>query len=223
MTAMHLNTAIAALLSLFAISCGSIQGSPIAGEATADDYAKSGSTKGLVILAVNWSRYWKCGTFENAEIMSIGFDRLPLKNTASDNPSEVFLDGPPRLTKKPIFLDYALLLEPGEYALSSFDIKAARSVSDVGHFVAKRDDLIHNGQPKGGSFEVKAGEVVYIGNFFLDCHQNPTLWRYYTEGRDVFQAHMAEVKQKYPFIDPDKVKYRLFRTTTLGRDYELPN
>jgi hypothetical protein len=33
---------------------------------------------------------------------------------------------------------------------------------------------------------------------------------------------MTEVKQKYPFIDPDKVTYRLFRTTTLGQNYELP-
>ena len=217
-----LNTVFVVVLLLVVTSCASIEGGSVANEATADIYAKSGSTKGVVVLAINWSRHWKCGAYENAEIMSMGFDRLPIKNPTSDTPSEVFLDGPPRLTKKPIFSDYALLLEPGEYALSSFDIKVARSASDVGHFVAKRSDLIQNGEPKAGSFQVQAGEIVYIGNFFVDCYQNPTLWRYYTEGRDAFRAHMAEVRQKYPFINPDKVKYRLFRTKTMGSDYELP-
>jgi len=33
---------------------------------------------------------------------------------------------------------------------------------------------------------------------------------------------MNEVKRNYPFIDPGKVNYRLFRTTTLGENYDLP-
>jgi len=213
---------VATLLSLAAASCATVSSSPIASEATPETYATSGSTKGLVILAVNWSRHWNCGGYENAEIMSLGFDRLPIKNDTTEVPPEVFLDGPPRLTKKPGFEDYALLLEPGEYALTSFDVKAARSVRDVGHFVAKRAHLIENGKPKAGSFQVKTGEMVYIGHFFLDCHEQPMIWRYYAEGRDGFASHMAQVKQKYPFIDPSKVTYRLFRTSTMGRDYELP-
>lgn len=217
-----ITVSFAALLSIVVTACASIQSSPIAREAAADDYVRSKNTKGIAILAINWGRQWGCGGFENAEIMSIGFDRLPLTNVAPNAPSEIFIDGPPRLTKRPVFMDYALMLEPGEYALSSFDIKAARSVSNVGHYIAKRDHLIQDNQPRGGSFRVDAGEIVYIGNFALDCHQNPMLWRYYTEGRNAFHAHMAEVNQKYPFIDPDKVTYRLFRTTTLGREYELP-
>ncbi len=212
---------IAIMLSLGAVSCTTISSNHIAGEATPESYAKSGATKGVVILAVNWSRRRGCGEFENAEIMSMGFDRLPANNAANDSRPGVFLDGPPRLLKQSGFSDYALLLEPGEYALTSFDIKVARSVTDVGHFAANRSQLLENGKPKGGSFDVKAGEVVYIGNFFLDCRGGPTLWRYYTEGRDGFKSHMKEVKQKYPFIDPDKVNFRLFRTTTLGRNYEL--
>jgi len=212
----------AGLLSLGGVSCTTISSNPIASEATPESYAQSGSTNGVVILAVNWSRRWGCGEFENAEIMSIGFDRLPAKDAVNEGQPEVFLDGPPRLLKQPGFFDYALLLKPGEYALTSFDIKVARSVTDVGFFKADRSELLKDGKPIGGSFDVKAGEVVYIGNFFLDCNGQPTLWRYYTKGREGFKSHMNEVKQKYPFIDPDKVNFRLFRTSTLGQDYELP-
>ena len=212
----------ASLLSLGAGGCATVSHSLLASEASPEAYAKSSSTKGVVILAVNWSRRWNCGGYENAEIMSLGFDRLPMQDGTNDRSPEVFIDGPSRLTKKPIFLDYALLLDPGEYALTSFDVNVAQSASDVGHFVAKRSHLLENGQPKAGSFEVKGGETVYIGHFFLDCHKQPTLWRYYTESRDDFRAHMSEVKQKYPFIDPDRVTYRLFRTTTIGQNYQLP-
>jgi hypothetical protein len=213
---------VVGLLSLGIASCATISSSQVASEPTAEAYTKTGSAKGVVILAINWGRAWGCGTYENAEILSFGFDHLPLKKLASDSPSEVLIDGPPRLMKKPVFIDYALLLDPGEYALTSFDIKVAHSVREVGGFRAKRSDLVENGEPKGGSFTVSAGEIIYIGNFFLDCHQQPMIWRYYTEGRERFKSHMSRVNQKYTFIDPDKVKYRLFRTTTLGLDYELP-
>jgi hypothetical protein len=225
MTTMRTTTVIilaASLLSLGTVSCTTISNNAIAGEATPESYAKSHTKKGVVILAVNWNRRWGCGQFENAEIMSMGFDRLPVNADTNDKHPEVFLDGPPRLLKEPGFFDYALLLEPGKYALTSFDIKVARSVTDVGHLVVDRSQLLDNGKPKGGSFTVKAGEVVYIGNFYLDCAGQPLLWRYYLKGRESFKSHMNEVKRKYPFIDPDKVNYRLFRTTTLGLDYELP-
>jgi hypothetical protein len=209
-------------LSLVLSSCATISSSTVASEATSEAFTKSGKTKGVVILSVNWSRRWNCGGYENAEIMSIGFDRLPIKDNSNDNMAEVFIDGPPRLMKNPTFEEYAIILEPGEYALTHVDIKAARSVRNVGHFVAKRSHLMKNGRPKVGSFEINAGEIVYIGNFYLDCYKEPIIWRYYTEGRENFKTHMLEVKQKYLFIEPEKVTYRLFRTTTIGLNYELP-
>jgi len=63
---------------------------------------------------------------------------------------------------------------------------------------------------------MKAGEVVYIGNSFWIVIKNTLYSVYYTDGRDAFYGHMAEVKQKYSFIDPSAVIYRLFQTTTLG-------
>jgi hypothetical protein len=221
MTSKIFKLLIPLLLVCFVTGCATMERGAVGSEATVDGYAKSKEIKGVVIFAVNWGRRWNCGSFENAEIMSLGFDQLPLKSSINNTPSEIFLDGPPRLTKKPMFIDYALLLEPGEYALTSFDIKAARSVSDVGRFVATRSNLIKDGKPNAGFFQVKAGEIVYIGNFYLDCNQDPIIWRYYTEGRDAFLKHMSEVKQKYPFIDPASVNYRLFQTTTIGNTYEL--
>lgn len=218
-------TKIVPLIFLVMVSvtgCATMERGTVAREATVEEFAKSKDTKGIVILAINWGRRWNCGGYENAEIMSLGFDQLPLKSPADSSPSEIFLDGPPRLTKKPIFVDYALLLKAGEYALTSFDVKAARSVSDVGRFVATRSNLTQDGKPKVGFFQVRAGEIVYIGNFYLDCYKDPIIWRYYTEGRDAFLKHMSEVKEKYPFVDPASVNYRLFQTTTIGNNYELP-
>ena len=208
--------------ALFVSSCATIQSNPVASEVTPDAYAKSKSAKGVAVMAVNWERRWKCGSFENAEVMSLGFDRLPVTNSAPEAPASVFIDGPPRLAKKRGFENYALLLEPGEYALSSFDVKVARSVSDVGHFAVGRKNLIVKGEPKGGSFKVDAGEIVYVGNFFVECLPgSATLWRFYTEGHDGFGSHMNEFKQKYPFLDLTTVQYRLFRTSVIGQDYEL--
>lgn len=209
-------------IALFVSACATIQRSPVASEVTADTYTNSKTSKGVVVMAINWGRRWKCGSFENAELMSMGFDRLPIANPASDTPAAIFIDGPSRLTKKPVFENYALLLDSGEYALTSFDVKVARSVSDVGHFTAQRKNLIVNGEAKGGTFRVDTGEVVYIGNFYVDCTpDSATIWRFYSEGRDGFNSHMSEFKQKYPFLDLSKVQYRLLRTTTIGYDYDL--
>src|SRR5262245_22259743 len=92
--------------------------------------------------------------------------------------------------------------------LSAFNIKVARSVSDVGSWLAKRSELLKDGRPQGGSFKVAAGEIVCIGNFFLDCHQRSNLWRYYTEGSENFQVHVAQFKQKYLFLALYRLAFR---------------
>ena len=112
-------------------------------------------------------------------------------------------------------------MEPGEYALSSFEIEAAYSPSDIDRFVTRRSDLIQNGRAIGGSFNVQADEIVYIGHFFVNCQQPPTLWRYYTEDKSAFDFHMIYVKKKYPFLDVQNAKYRLFRTKNLGLDHKF--
>ncbi len=191
-------------------------------EVTEDAYAAAYNKKGVVIFAINWARKWKCAGFENAEIMSLGFDPLPIQEAESEAQAQLFLDSPARLLKKPGFVEYALILEPGEYALTQTDVKVARSASDVGRLTANRKNFVPGGEVKSGSFTVAAGETVYIGNFYLDCFKVPMVWRYFTEGEEDFRSHLEQFKQKYPFLDTSKVRYRLFQTKTMGEDYQLP-
>jgi hypothetical protein len=177
--------------------------------------------KGVVLLDVNWGRRWNCGGFENAELRGIAFDRLPTSKSSDDAPADLTLVQPPNLASRPAFDSYAIVVDPGEYVLSGFSIKVARSVSDVAYWVAKRSELLEGGKIVGGSFKVSARETVYIGNFWLDCFQRPQLWRYYTEGVENFHTHLAQYKNKYPYIDIEHVTYRLFDTDALGRPYTL--
>ena len=114
-------------------------------EATGDLFAENRATKGVVLMDVNWGRRWNCGGFENAELRGIAFDKLPPAKASNDTPADVALVQPPNLASRPVFDSYALLLEPGEYALSAFSIKVARSVSDVSYWVANRSDLLKDG------------------------------------------------------------------------------
>jgi hypothetical protein len=194
----------------------------VAGEVTRKSYAAGIATNGVVVFDVNWGRYWNCGGYENAELMKLEFDRLPADKKFPGENGDLIVEGPMRITRTLRFLNYAYLLPPGEYALSGLSIKVARSVSEVGYLNAKRGDLIKDGKAEGGTFTVAAGEIVYIGNFFLDCHDGPMLWRYYSEGKEGFEAQIAEYRAKYPFLERERFRYRLFKTKTFGSDYELP-
>lgn len=190
-------------------------------EATAKTFKAGQSSKGVVLLDVNWGRRWDCGGFQNAELRALAFDRLPVSKTSDDERADLTLEQGASLLTKPTFISYAVMVEPGEYALTGIDIKLARSVSDVVRKVAKRSQLWKDEKALGGTFKVAAGETVYIGNFFLDCYQEPQLWRYYTEGQKGFKGHLKEYKRAYRFLNTDAVVYRLFETTLLGQPYEL--
>jgi hypothetical protein len=196
--------------------------SPLAVEATQRGYADTGRTKGLVVLSVNWGRKWGCGGFQNASLRELSFDRLPTAKQKDDEMGDLVLEPPLRLGSRPDITDYVFLVEPGEYALSFFSIKVGRSESDVGYLRYGRSQLVGDGKTLGGSFTAKAGESVYIGEFFLECTGKPTLWRYYEEDRDSFRRKMAAVRRRYPFLDVDKVQFRLFSTKIFGRPYDLP-
>jgi hypothetical protein len=115
-----------------------------------------------------------------------------------------------------------LALEPGEYGLATFTIKVALSVTDVKIVGVGRARLFEGRKPIGGTFHVNAGELVYIGHFGLDCYKEPTIWRYYPEGRDGFDSYKKVIKKQYPFLDVDNMQFRLFETSVLGRNYVLP-
>lgn len=190
-------------------------------EVTKKAYQAGIASNAVVVFDVNWGRRWNCGGFENAELMRLEFDRIAETPKAADTKSDFIVEGPPRIGRKLKFVNYAFLLPPGEYALSGVSIKVARSVSDVGYLNAKRTDLIREGKPEGGTFTVAAGEIVFIGNFFLDCHTEPMLWRYYSESKEDFQKQVAEYRAKYPFLEAERFRYRLFRSNFFGKDFEL--
>jgi len=119
------------------------------------------------------------------------------------------------------FLPYIYVVQPGEYHLTAFDVKVARSATDVMHIKGTKDNLIKEGKSIGGVFTVNPGEIVYIGHFGLDCGAEPFLWRYYVDGRSEFENYVNGFRKKYPFVKDVPVQFRLFSTKILGRQYKL--
>jgi hypothetical protein len=210
-----------ALLAGLAFATGAAAQSAIA-ERIEGDAVTSNPSKGVLLLAVRWDRRWNCGGFENAQLRVIGFDKLPTTKAGDDIASDILLDDAPLIMTKPVFDNYAFLVEPGDYGLSRLEIKVAKSRSDVGFFKVLRSKFLKDGQSLGGSFAVGAGEVIYLGHFYLDCNQQPILWRYYPEGREGFNGYLASLKKTYPALDAEKVAFRLFQTKEFGNDYKLP-
>jgi hypothetical protein len=173
---------------------------------------------GVLIIQVNWGRTWKCGQFENAQLQALTFTKSPV-----DAPEPVSLDveTPSKLFVDNNFLPYAFVIPPGEYVLTAFDVKVARSVSDVAHITGSKDNLIKDGKPLGGTFTVNPGEIVYVGHFGLDCGAEPFLWRNYIEGREDFERYVNGFRKKFSFVTHVPVQYRLFSTQLLGNPYRL--
>lgn len=173
---------------------------------------------GVIIVQINWGRAWKCGQYENAQLQALTFTKSPIDSPeqvslALETPSKLFVDNK--------FLPYAFVVQPGEYVLTGFDVKIARSVSDVAHIIGSKDNLIKDGKSLGGSFTVNPGEIVYIGHFGLDCGAEPFLWRYYIDGREEFEKYIEGFRQKYPFVKSVPVQFRLFSTQLLGNPFSL--
>jgi hypothetical protein len=187
---------------------------------SADTFRQSGSDKGMVILQVNWGRYWKCGPYENAQLQRLAFRRITGNN---DSPARGDWELSPSssLIAKPSFEPYVMLLEPGQYALSGFKFKVAVSPSSVKVVEVDSSKLIVSGKPVGGSFNVAAGEAVYIGHFGVDCHGEPTPWRFYIEGKDEFDRYVDGFHKHFPFAKDAVVTYRLFQTEQFGQPYDL--
>lgn len=177
---------------------------------------------GVVVLAVRWDRRWKCGGFENAQLRVFAFDKIP-STKGDDATPDLVLDDAPAIATKPKFDNYAFLVPPGEYGLSRVEIKVAKSISEVGFFKVPRSRLMKDGRSEGGSFNVAPGEIVYIGHFYLDCStRQPTMWRYYPDGKEAFGEYLISLKGDFPWLDASKAIFRLFDTKSFGNDYKLP-
>ncbi len=193
-------------------------------EVTPEAYGRARETHAVVLLSVDWGRRWGFCGVENVQLRTFAFDRMPVRKSGDDEAPDLLLAAPPSLLAGPeAVMHYALLVEPGEYALSISELKAARSVNDVVTYTAGRSQLIQDGRSLAGSFKAASGELVYVGHFGLECvDKRPTIWRYYVEGREGFRDYLAtRIGTKYPFLDTGTAQYRLFRTSVIGRDYEL--
>ena len=187
---------------------------------SANSFAESGDHRGVVLLGINWNRMWDCGGYENAQLHEISFTLLnPGDSEAAISTLDFRIPG--RLFKSDYFTEYEILLAPGEYALSSFDIKIAESASRVRHLVTRAEQLIKDGEALGGAFSVENGEIVYIGHFELDCVESPIPWRYYIDSRERFKMVIARLWSKYPFLADTPVHFRLFSTTQFGLAFSL--
>lgn len=191
-------------------------------EALTNDNVDRLGSNGLILLEVNWGRQWGCAGLDNAQLQKMTFKRLPDPALPNGN-ATIKLKTPSRLFVDDRYQTYALLIEPGVYALSGFDVKIAQSTSKLGHLIGKSKDLFDDDKPTGGTFTVAIGEIVYIGHFSLDCSQEPVPWRYYIERQDEFDRYVAGFRTKFPNIGDRPVHYRLFSTEMFGSAFTLEN
>jgi hypothetical protein len=206
---------------LFCVATAALAAEDDVAEAvTPSTYARLGAKRGVVLMSVRWDRRWWCGQYENAQLSAIAFDKLPTTKKGAARP-DILLNGTSLIATRPEFENYAFLVEPGEYALAGVQMKIARSAQDVGTLVLARDSLLPGGQPKGGKFSVGAGEIVYIGHFYIECLGEPTLWRFYADGREAYDQYLDSLKEKLPMLDLRKAQFRLFQTNDFGQSYEL--
>jgi len=175
------------------------------------NYENAAGESGIILFEVNWGRRWNCAVADNAQLQQLTFTR-----TADGKAATVDLRTPSRLQVDNRFIPYALLIKPGEYGLTGFDVKIAWSMTDIVH-------AVWNAEKAGyaGTFTVAPGEFVYIGHFGLDCSAEPIPWRYYIEGADEFDRYIEGFRQRFPFVGEVTVEFRLFQSMLFGTDYWL--
>jgi len=196
--------------------------SALAHEALTNDNVDRLDSNGLILLEVNWGRQWGCAGLDNAQLQKITFKRLP-DPALPGGDATIKLKTPSRLFADNRYKTYALIIEPGVYALSDFDVKVAQSTSKIGHLIANSDDLFDGDKPIGGTFTVAVGEIVYIGHFSLDCSKEAVPWRYYIERQDEFDHYVSGFREAFPNVGDLPVQYRLFSTEMFGSGYSLEN
>jgi hypothetical protein len=189
-------------------------------ELNAKRYSSAAGRLGVIVLEVNWGRQWGCGGYDNVQIQRLSFSPFSSHAVDTDGP-ELRLKTPSMLFVDNAYVLMALLIEPGTYALTGFDIKVARSVSDVGHIIGTSSELIRDGKPVGGTFSVYADEIIYLGHFSLDCDEGIIPWRYYLSDRSEFERYVAMLRERFPFMADAPVEFRLFSTTAMGKPFSL--
>src|SRR3989338_2683667 len=125
-----MSTLKAVLIMIFILSASNV----FAGydKLTKKNYEDSKTEKAVVIYGVNWGRQWGCAGFDNAQLQNLRFSRIDSVSNDLDG-EDIVLNTPAKLFSKNASESYAIIVNPGEYALTGFDIKIAKSSSDVSH------------------------------------------------------------------------------------------
>jgi tetratricopeptide (TPR) repeat protein len=178
------------------------------------EYLQQKDAMGIVLLSVNWSQRANCSGFESAQLLGLSFDQVPTVR-GDEEPGDLVIDDP----QPGGSADYAFLAPPGAYALSSFDIKVVKSERDSGGFRALRSRLLKDGFSQDGGFDVRAGEIVYVGDFSIECSRQPVPWRSFPEGPAEFQEYLGRIKSKFPALELGKAQFRPMATRQFGAFY----
>jgi hypothetical protein len=187
-------------LSVILGTCSARAEAPV--ELSETSLEASAGQYGIVVLAINWGRHWGCAGIDNAQLQALTFTRRPEGPTLElRTPSRLFVDDR--------YNNLAVLVEPGVWDLTDFDVKVAESSRKVGHVTKSNDE-------SAGSFEVAAGEFVYIGHFSLDCSEEAIPWRYYVLPGSEFGGYADRFLETYPYVGDIEVRYGLFVTEHLG-------
>jgi len=174
---------------------------------TKKGYEEAGNEKAIILYGLNWGRQWGCSGFDNAQLQNLTFSRIDSVSGELVG-GDIALNNTAKLFSENVFQSHAIIIDPGEYALTGFDIKVSKSSIGVSHIKGEGE----------GTFKVQAGEIVYIGYFGLDCvGDRPIPWRYYIQKED-FEHYVDQFKIKYDFLTDKQVVYRLFQTNEFGRE-----
>lgn len=179
----------------------------------ADQYQRQKVSMGVVLLSVNWNQRTNCSGFESARLQGLVFDQVPTARRDEER-GDLVIDIP-----QANIVDYAFLAPPGAYALSGFDIKVVKSGRDSGGFAAPRSRLLKDGFASDGGFDVRAGEIVYVGEFSVECRKQPVPWRSYPDGPAEFQEYLGRIKSMFPALETRKAQFRPMATRQYGAFY----
>jgi len=193
-----------------------------ASELNKSHFVKKSTEMGVVLVDVNWGRQWGCAKYENAQLESLQFENVSSGDDEHSEYTQIKLESPSRIFVDKRFINYGFIVEPGKYAFTEWVMKVAKSVRDVSYRKAGREQLVNGNEYHGGTFDVGAGEIVYIGNMFLDCYYSPVPWRYYVEGKKNYETQVKQYKSKFEFLKDKKIIYRLLDTKNYGSKYSLP-
>jgi tetratricopeptide (TPR) repeat protein len=177
-----------------------------------DMYRQLKGAMGVVLLSVNWNPK-ACPGFESAQLLGLSFDQVPTAR-GDEAPGDLVIDEP-----QAGIADYAFLAPPGAYALSGFDIKVVKSARGSGGFRAVRSRLLKDGFAVDGGFDVRVGEIVYIGDFSVECRRQPVPWRTYPDGPAEFQEYLGRIKSRFPALDTGRAQFRPMATKQFGPFY----